>query len=250
MSSTKTTSPPSERDASPAIVTKGTSSDLYEEWCNRVQQQPVTSLYSQVITSRLSKEEKWKILAMLHGNIHNANVLLPETFATQQQLVNDAIYAETVSRLTGTSPAETVIDDGENAPLTTTSCSGTAATPAGFLQKLLCTDSSAEENVSETVEPMNGIFVVGESQCYSKKWPVEMFPGIVKMSIQLKTGDLEENYATLNLFVHPGDSLLAAIHQRVADTKEVELTEQKVREWRKRGVNYPKKASTKRFRSN
>ena len=231
--------------------TKEDSSKLYDDWQARVFKQPTTQLYSQLIsTPELTVGHKMILAQRLYQNIQTAICTMPELAAREMTIANDVTYSKTVQQLTATSLAAPVEDDGEKSPPTSMSCSTTAATPADFLQKLLHSDSTVEANESETSEPLNGIFVVGESQCFSKKWPAVTFPGVVKMSIQLKTGDLEENYATLNLFVPPGDVLLKKVHQHIADVKETQLTDEKVRTWRKRGANSAKSNSTKRFRSN
>ena len=183
------------------------------------------------------------LVQRLYQNIQSALSTMPEMAARQMTVANDVTFSKIVQQLTETSLVEVVDEDGEKSAPTSTASSTTAATPADFLQKLLHSDSTAEANESETSEPLNGIFVVGESQCFSKKWPANMFEGVVKMSIQLKTGDLEENYATLNLFVPPGDALLKKVHARVAEVKETELTDEKVRTWRKRGASSAKSNS-------
>lgn len=243
--------PTSQNDVLTASPTNVDSQKLYDDWQARVFKQPTTQLYSQLISTReLTVGHKMILAQRLYQNIQTAISTMPELAAREMTIANDVTYSKTVQQLTATSLAAPAEDDGEKSPLTSTSCCTTAATPADFLQKLLHSDSTVAANESETSEPLNGIFVVGESQCFSKKWPANMFEGVVKMSIQLKTGDLEENYATLNLFVPPGDALLKKVHARVAEVKETELTDEKVRTWRKRGASSAKSNSTKRFRSN
>lgn len=243
--------PVSQNDALTASPTKEDSQKLYDDWQARVFKQPTTQLYSQLIsTPELTVGHKMILAQRLYQNIQTAICTMPELAAREMTIANDVTYSKTVQQLTATSLAAPVEEDGEKSPPTSMSCSTTAATPADFLQKLLHSDSTVEANESETSEPLNGIFVVGESQCFSKKWPANTFEGVVKMSIQLKTGDLEENYATLNLFVPPGDALLKKVHGRISEVKETQLADEKVRTWRKRGANSAKNNSTKRFRSN
>ena len=145
--------PVSPKDAPTVSPTSEDSKKLYDDWQARVFKQPTTQLYSQLIsTPELTVGHKMILAQRLYQNIQSAISTMPELAAREMTIANDVTYSKTVQLLTATSLAAPAEDDGEKSPLTSTSCSTTAAQSAAALTLVVqlyrkeCDRSGIHEN--------------------------------------------------------------------------------------------------------